>query len=238
MLKVNNIEVWYRKACALRDIKIELKRQEIVAILGTNGAGKTTLLNTISGFLNCKKGSIEFEGKRIDGLPPHKVVKLGLAQISQDRNLFPKMSVMDNLRLGAATQYKNKEEIPKLLEMVFSYFPRLKERLKQKASTLSGGEQQMLAIGRVLMSNPKVILMDEASTGLAPIFVEKIVEAIRLLKEAGKDIIVVEQNLFMPFQLADRVYILRNGEIVSSVKKDQLSSNYKDFAEFVSSSYF
>lgn len=221
MLKVDNITVQYGRAPALRGVSLELGEGEFVCVIGSNGAGKTTLLMTLSGILKPTTGSIEFLGGRIERAPSHKIVKLGMAHIPQGRQLFPDMSVFENLQLGGwgASNNRGSEE---RLEQVFRYFPRLAERSKQKAGTLSGGEQQMLAIGRALMSDPKLLLLDEPSSGLAPMIVENLAEIMIDLNKKGLPILLVEQNAFLALEITTRAYVLETGSVVSSGKSSDL----------------
>lgn len=212
MLKVSNINTFYGKAQALWDISLEIGESEIVALVGANGAGKTTLLNTISGLLRPASGSVEFLGRRIDGLAPHHIVELGVSHIPEGRRLFTDMSVRENLEMGAYTSgaWKRKEET---FEQVYQVFPALKERGGQLARTLSGGEQQMLAMGRGLMSKPKLCMFDEPSFGLAPMLVLEVFQVIQSLREQGITILLIEQNVRHTLEIADRAYVLENGRI-------------------------
>jgi branched-chain amino acid transport system ATP-binding protein len=212
MLKVSNINTFYGKAQALWDVSLEIGESEIVALVGANGAGKTTLLNTISGLLRPASGSVEFLGRRIDGLAPHHIVELGVSHIPEGRRLFADMSVHENLEMGAYTSgaWKRKKET---LEQVYKVFPALKERAGQLAKTLSGGEQQMLAMGRGLMSKPKLCLIDEPSFGLAPMLVLEVFQIIQSLREQGITILLIEQNVRHTLEISDRGYVLENGRI-------------------------
>ena len=214
MLKVNDINVYYGAIHAIKNISFEVNDGEIVTLIGANGAGKTTTLQTISGLLHTRTGSIEFMGKNIVGVPPHKVVAHGLAQVPEGRRVFLQMTVEENLQMGAFTR-PNSEIDPGIAD-VYERFPRLKERRKQIAGTLSGGEQQMLAMGRALMSNPKLLMLDEPSMGLAPILVEQIFDIIRELNHAGVTILLVEQNAQMALSIAHRGYVLETGKIVAT----------------------
>ena len=211
MLKVNNINVYYGAIHAIKDVSFEVNDGEIVTLIGANGAGKSTTLQTVSGLLRSRTGSIEFMGKDISTVPPDKLVAHGLAQVPEGRRVFLHMTVEENLEMGAFTQPAS--TIPPNLERVYEQFPRLKERRKQVAGTLSGGEQQMLAMGRALMSNPKLLMLDEPSMGLAPILVEQIFDIIRQLHKAGTTILLVEQNAQMALSVADRGYVLETGHI-------------------------
>ena len=210
MLKVDNINVYYGSIHAIKDISFEVERGEIVTLIGANGAGKSTTLQTVSGLLHSKTGSITFLGERIDNVPAHKLVAKGLAQVPEGRRIFLQMSVMENLQMGA---YTSKGDTKDDLENVFERFPRLKERKNQIAGTLSGGEQQMLAMGRALMSRPKLMMLDEPSMGLAPILVEQIFDIIKELHKAGTTILLVEQNAEMALQVANRAYVLESGRV-------------------------
>jgi len=215
MLKVNDINVYYGAIHAIKGVSFEVNDGEIVTLIGANGAGKTTILNTISGLLHSKTGSIEFMDQNLGAVHgAHQIVSKGLALVPEGRRVFLQMTVEDNLEMGAFTQPKS--TIAPGLERVYQQFPRLKERRKQIAGTLSGGEQQMLAMGRALMSNPKLLMLDEPSMGLAPILVEQIFDIIKELHEAGTTILLVEQNAQMALSVADRGYVLETGKIVST----------------------
>lgn len=214
MLKVNNINVYYGAIHAVKDVGFEVKEGEIVTLIGANGAGKTTTLNTIAGLLHPKSGFVSFDGQMLSGTAAHKIVSRGLALVPEGRRVFLQMTVEDNLVMGAFTQSKN--TIKPGLDRVYSQFPRLKERRRQIAGTLSGGEQQMLAMGRALMSNPKLLMLDEPSMGLAPILVNQIFDIIKNLHEAGTTILLVEQNAQMALSIADRGYVLETGRIVAT----------------------
>ena len=215
MLKVNDINVYYGAIHAIKGVSFEVNDGEIVTLIGANGAGKTTILNTISGLLHSKTGSIEFMDQNLAAVHgAHQIVSKGLALVPEGRRVFLQMTVEDNLEMGAFTQPKS--TIASGLERVYQQFPRLKERRKQIAGTLSGGEQQMLAMGRALMSNPKLLMLDEPSMGLAPILVEQIFDIIKELHKAGTTILLVEQNAQMALSVADRGYVLETGKIVST----------------------
>ena len=214
ILKVDDINVYYGSIHAIKGISFEVNEGEIVTLIGANGAGKSTTLNTISGLLHSKTGHIEFMGEPLNHVPSHKIVAKGLALVPEGRRVFLQMTVQENLEMGAFTQ-KN-AGIAQDLEMVYDLFPRLKERLKQTAGTLSGGEQQMLAMGRALMSHPKVLMLDEPSMGLAPILVEQIFEIIENLHAQGTTILLVEQNAQAALSVADRGYVLETGKIVTT----------------------
>ena len=215
LLEVKDIQVYYGMIQALKSVSFEVNEGEVIALIGANGAGKTTTLHTISGLLRSKTGSIVFDGKDISRVSADKIVTLGMAHVPEGRRVFANMSVLQNLRMGAFTR-KDKAEIEETLKMVFKRFPRLEERQNQMAGTLSGGEQQMLAMGRALMSKPKIILMDEPSMGLSPIFVNEIFDIIKSVSESGTTVLLVEQNAKMALAVADRGYVLKNGEIVMS----------------------
>ena len=214
LLKVEGINVYYGAIHAIKDISFQVNAGEIVTLIGANGAGKTTTLQTISGLLRSKTGSITFEGHNISNVRADKLVAHGLAQVPEGRRVFLQMSVEENLEMGAYTQ--SPAGVPKDLEMVYELFPRLKERRRQVAGTLSGGEQQMLAMGRALMSHPRLLMLDEPSMGLAPILVEQIFEIIRNLNKNGSTILLVEQNAQMALSVAHRGYVLETGRIVTT----------------------
>lgn len=222
ILKVDSINVYYGAIHAIKGISFEVNEGEIVTLIGANGAGKSTTLQTISGLLRSRTGSIEFNGENISHVPAHKLVYKGLAQVPEGRRIFLQMSVEENLEMGAFTQ-KN-AGIDADIESVYEQFPRLRERKKQIAGTLSGGEQQMLAMGRALMSHPKLLMLDEPSMGLAPILVEQIFDIIRQLHKNGTTILLVEQNAQMALSVADRAYVLETGKIT-------LSGTGKELAE-------
>ena len=214
MLKVENINVYYGAIHAIKDISFEVNEGEVVTLIGANGAGKSTILKTVSGLLRSKTGSIEFEGANLGHVAPHKIVNLGLAHVPEGRRVFTRMTVEENLEMGGYTRPNG--EIDASIASVDEQFPRLKERRKQVAGTLSGGEQQMLAMGRALMSKPKLLMLDEPSMGLAPILVEQIFEIIQSLHTAGTTILLVEQNAQMALSVADRGYVLETGRIVNT----------------------
>ena len=220
MLEVNVINVYYGNIHAIKGVSFHVNEGEIISLIGANGAGKTTTLQTISGLLRSKTGSIKFMDQEISHLPAYKLPALGLAQVPEGRRVFLQMSVEENLELGAYTQSKG--SINDTMALIYERFPRLKERRKQMAGTLSGGEQQMLAMGRAMMSHPKMLMLDEPSMGLAPLLVEEIFELIKLLNESGTTILLVEQNAQMALSIADRGYVLETGRIVSTADAKEL----------------
>jgi branched-chain amino acid transport system ATP-binding protein len=223
MLSLEKIDVFYRELQALWEVSLEVNEGEIIALIGPNGAGKTTTLNAISGLLKPASGEIRFLGQPIGKQPPHKIVDLGLSQVPETGKIFTGMSVFENLELGAYIPKARKEK-KQSLERVYEIFPRLSERQDQQAGTMSGGERQMLAIGRALMSNPKLLMLDEPSFGLAPILVEQMFEMIRKINQQGVTILLVEQNIQAALDLAHRAYLLENGRIVGQgTTKDLLS---------------
>lgn len=225
LLKVNDINVYYGAIHALKGISLDVDEGEIVTLIGANGAGKSTTLKTISGIMRTKTGNIEFNGKDISKTPAHKIVEMGLSQVPEGRRVFMQMTVKENLEMGAYTAPKN--TIEDSLENVYQHFPRLKERYKQVAGTLSGGELQMLAMGRALMSQPKLMMLDEPSMGLAPVLVEDIFEIIHNLHEAGTTILLVEQNAKMALSIADRAYVLETGNVILSGDAKEMMNNDK-----------
>ena len=214
MLKVNNINVYYGSIHAVKDVSFEVHQGEVVTLIGANGAGKSTILQTVSGLLRSKTGSVEFLGEQLDGIPAHKVVNKGLAHVPEGRRVFQQMTVEENLEMGAYT--RPNIEIADSIADVYERFPRLKERRKQIAGTLSGGEQQMLAMGHALMSKPQLLMLDEPSMGLAPLLIEQIFSIIKELHAAGTTILLVEQNAQMALSVADRGYVLETGRIVTT----------------------
>ncbi|MCM1145631.1 MAG: ABC transporter ATP-binding protein [Blautia sp.] len=223
MLKVEDINVFYGNIHAIKGISFEVNEGEIVTLIGANGAGKSTTLNTVAGLLKPASGSIEFEGSSLLGVPAHKIVGRGMALCPEGRRIFLQLSVQENLEMGAYT--RSGAEVADLITSVYDRFPRLKERYKQVAGTLSGGEQQMLAMGRALMSKPRLMMLDEPSMGLAPILVEKIFQIIEELNKAGTTILLVEQNAQMALSIADRSYVLETGRIVTSGTGEELLHN-------------
>ena len=213
MLEVKDLNVYYGMIHAIKGISFEVNEGEVIALIGPNGAGKTTILHTVSGLLSPRSGSVSFEGQDITKVPAHRIVGLGMAQVPEGRRVFAQMSVMQNLRMGAYTR-SDRDEVDQTLEMVFKRFPRLQERRSQPAGTLSGGEQQMLAMGRALMSHPKIILMDEPSMGLSPILVNEIFDIIQSVNASGTTVLLVEQNARKALAVADRAYVLETGRIV------------------------
>jgi len=224
MLKINEIQVYYDQAVAISDISLEVNEGEIVSVIGSNGAGKTTLVNTISGLIHPAKGTIEYNNERIDQLPAHEIVKRGIAQVPEGRKLFGKLSVYDNLLTGAYL-IKSNEKIKQLLDRVYKLFPTLVERKNQISETLSGGQQQMLSIGRALMSEPKLIIFDEPSLGLMPSLVKQVSETIKKMHEQGYTIILIEQNVREALNLADRAYVIQTGKTILNDTSEKLMNS-------------
>lgn len=238
MLKLENVHTFYGPIEALRGVDLEIQQGEIVCLIGSNGAGKSTTLMTISGIRNPLSGDIVFEGKSIKGAPPHRIVEMGISQVPEGRRIFPKLTVRENLEMGAYSvvssqfsvfkkQTQKNTQLKMQLEKVFELFPVLKERHKQFGGTLSGGEQQMLSIGRALMSNPKLLLLDEPSLGLAPIIVSKIFKTIKEINKEGVTVLLVEQNARAALKLSNRGYVLENGMIALEGKGNDLLNNEK-----------
>ncbi len=223
MLEVRNINVYYGAIHAIKGISFDVEEGEIICLIGANGAGKTTVLNTISGLLSSRTGEISFMGQNLMKIPAHKMVTLGLAHVPEGRHVFSRMTVKENLEMGGYSVPR--EELNGLMEEVYRHFPRLKERENQIAGTLSGGEQQMLAMGRALMSKPRLLILDEPSMGLSPILVEEIFSIIRSLNEQGTTILLIEQNARMALSVANRGYVLETGKIVLSAPADELLHN-------------
>ena len=221
MLEVKDLNVYYGMIHAIKGVSFSVEEGEIIALIGANGAGKTTILHTISALIAPKSGSIIFEGTPITRTPAHKIVNMGVAQVPEGRRVFAQMSVLQNLRMGAYSR-TDKDEVEKTMEKVFSRFPRLAERRNQPAGTLSGGEQQMLAMGRALMSHPRIILMDEPSMGLSPILVNEIFDIIRSVNEAGTTVLLVEQNARKALNIANRAYVLETGKVVMEGNAQEL----------------
>ncbi len=213
MLEIKNLQVYYGVIQAIKDASFEVNEGEVIALIGANGAGKTTILHTITGLIGAKGGEVLYEGKDLQKIPAHKIVSLGIAHVPEGRRVFSQLTVYENLLMGAFTR-NDQVEIAASLENVYKRFPRLKERKSQLAGTLSGGEQQMLAMGRALMSHPKIILMDEPSMGLSPILVEEIFDIITSISKSGTTVLLVEQNAKKALAIADRAYVLETGKIV------------------------
>jgi len=215
MLEVKDLEVNYGVIKAIKGVSFEVNEGEVISLIGANGAGKTTILHAVSGLLNKTAGTVMFEGKDITKIPAHKIVYMGMSHVPEGRRVFAQLTVLENLKLGAYTR-KDKNELNETLEKVYKSFPRLEERKNQLAGTLSGGEQQMLAMGRALMSHPRLILMDEPSMGLSPIFVEEIFNIIKEISASGTTVLLVEQNAKKALSIADRAYVLETGNITLS----------------------
>ena len=224
MLEIKDLEVCYGVIRAIKGVSFEVNQGEVIALIGANGAGKTTILHTITGLIPAEKGSILFDGKELTKTPAHKIVSMGMAHVPEGRRVFAQLSVLENLKLGAYTR-KNKAEIEESLQMVYDRFPRLEERQNQLAGTLSGGEQQMLAMGRALMSKPRIILMDEPSMGLSPLLVSEIFDIIKVISEGGTTVLLVEQNAKKALSIADRAYVLETGNITLSGKASDLMND-------------
>ena len=224
MLEVKDLKVNYGMIQAIKGVSFRVEEGEVIALIGANGAGKTTILHTITGLLAPKEGSVMFEGTDITKIPAHKIVSMGMAHVPEGRRVFANLTVLQNLKMGAYTR-KDKAEIQETLEMIYKRFPRLEERQNQLAGTLSGGEQQMLAMGRALMSHPKIILMDEPSMGLSPIYVNEIFQIIQDVSKSGTTVLLVEQNAKKALSIADRAYVLETGNIVLEGRASTLLDN-------------
>lgn len=225
ILKIEDLSVSYGNIKALKGISLEIEKGEVVCLIGANGAGKTTTLQTISGLLPIGDGDIFFEDKSIKKEKSYKITRMGIAQVPEGRRVFKGLSVEDNLKMGAISLKVSPEDLKIELDKIYKLFPVLKERKKQKAGTLSGGEQQMLAMGRALVTNPKVLLLDEPSMGLSPLFVDKIFDTIRILKDQGRTILLVEQNAYLALDIADRAYVLETGNIVKEGRASDLKTD-------------
>ena len=224
MLEIKDLEVCYGVIKAIKGVSFEVEQGEVIALIGANGAGKTTILHTVTGLIPAAAGSISFDGHDLKKVPAHKIVSMGMAHVPEGRRIFQQLSVLENLMLGAFT-CKNKEQIQSDLKKVYGHFPRLEERKNQFAGTLSGGEQQMLAMGRALMSRPRLLLLDEPSMGLSPLLVTEIFDIIKEINEAGTTVLLVEQNAKKALEIADRAYALETGRITLSGKASELMNN-------------
>jgi branched-chain amino acid transport system ATP-binding protein len=235
VLTIQDLNAYYGRVRALKDLSLTVSKGEIVAVIGPNGAGKTTLLNVISGTVPAQSGEIRFEGEPIANLAPEKIVRLGISQVPERRQIFGTMSVLDNLILGAYHRYRRdgKAAVERDLDFVFEIFPRLKDRVKQEAGTMSGGEQQMLALGRAWMSRPKLLLMDEPSLGLAPLIVKEILRVSAELRDQGMTILIVEQNAHAALDLADRAYVMETGQTVLEGAADDLAADARVQATYL-----
>lgn len=236
-LELREVSTFYGEICALKAVSLTAYQGEIVAVIGGNGAGKTTMLRTICGMLTPRSGDVVFYGRRITGTPPEKLVKLGLSHVPERRHVFAPMQVIDNLLLGAYTRKDSRAKIEGDFENVYGLFPRLRERRRQLAGTLSGGEQQMLALGRGLMPRPKLLLLDEPSLGLAPLLTREIMEAISKLRDGGMTVLLVEQNARAALRIADRGYVMETGRIVLEGAAADLSSNERVQAAYLGKGY-
>lgn len=224
LLEIKDLEVNYGVIKAIKGVSFDVNEGEIIALIGANGAGKTTILHTITGLIQAKKGSIVFDGKELTKTPPHKIVSMGMAHVPEGRRIFQQLSVLENLKLGAYTR-KDKSEIASTLKMVYERFPRLEERKNQVAGTLSGGEQQMLAMGRAMMSHPKLLMLDEPSMGLSPLLVDQVFDIIKGFHKQGVTVLLVEQNAKKALSIADRAYVLETGSITLEGKASELLDN-------------
>ena len=231
LMSVKSLHVSYGTKEVLKGIDYSISKREVVAVLGANGSGKSTSLNTISGFVSASSGNVRFDGKDITNLPAHSIFRLGVVQVSQSRDLFPNLSVEDNLRLGATI--RNRDNIQQEIERVYKYFPRLSERRHQEARLLSGGEQQMVAVGRAVMAKPRLLLLDEPSGGLAPQFINEIGSIIQSLKNDGATMLMVEQNLALAFKVADRFIILRDGLVSDGGFVKTLEGNHNEIVRTI-----
>jgi branched-chain amino acid transport system ATP-binding protein len=225
LLELSNVHTYYGKIHALKGLSLRVEKGEIVTLIGSNGAGKSTTLRTISGLLTPRQGEVRFSGKRIDNVPSHEIVRLGVAQSPEGRRIFPRLTVLENLEMGAYLHNTRSATYQEDLERVFTLFPRLRERVSQSGGTLSGGEQQMLAIGRALMARPQMLLLDEPSMGLAPVLVEQIFEIIKTINGQGMTVLLVEQNALQALGIAHRGYVLQSGEIVLEDTAQALRAN-------------
>lgn len=221
LLEIKDLEVNYGVIRAIKGVSFDVNKGEIIALIGANGAGKTTILHTITGLITPKAGSIKLDGKELTKVPAHKIVSMGMSHVPEGRRVFQQLSVLENLKLGAYTR-KDRDGIAQSLKMVYERFPRLEERKNQVAGTLSGGEQQMLAMGRALMSNPSIVVMDEPSMGLSPLLVSEIFDIIKAINESGTTVLLVEQNAKKALSIADRAYVLETGNITLSGKASDL----------------
>lgn len=224
LLEIKDLEVYYGMIQAIKGVSFQVQEGEVIALIGANGAGKTTILHTVTGLLEAKKGAVIFDGKDITKTPAHKIVSMGMAHVPEGRRVFANLSVYQNLKMGAYTR-KDKQEVEETLKAVYKRFPRLEERKNQLAGTLSGGEQQMLAMGRALMSHPRIILMDEPSMGLSPIFVNEIFDIIKEVSAGGTTVLLVEQNAKKALSISDRGYVLETGKIVLEGNSEALLNN-------------
>jgi branched-chain amino acid transport system ATP-binding protein len=224
MLSVREVTTAYQGLVAISQVSIEVEKGEIVCVAGANGAGKSTLLKTIAGAERPRAGQVSLDGERIDGLPQHQITARGIAYVPENRRLFPRLSVKDNLRLGSYL-FRGKADRDQPLDLVFSLFPRLQERLEQRAETLSGGEQQMLAISRALMTRPRLLMLDEPSQGIMPKLVSEIFQAVKKIRDAGMTVLIVEQRMAECLEIADRAYILQTGRVLMQGRSDELMGN-------------
>ena len=233
MLKVSEIDVFYGKVQALKHVSLEINQGEIVTLIGANGAGKTTVLRSISGLERPQHGSIEFQGQNISRLAPEEIVAMGICHVPEGRRTFPGLTVFENLEIGATVWRKKADKLDADLDKIYELFPRLKERTKQLAWSLSGGEQQMLAIGRALMGRPRVLLLDEPSLGLSPVLVEQVFDVLKTINKLGITMLLVEQNAYMALAIADRGYVMESGHIVLSDTAAMLGADAKVKAAYL-----